>query len=197
MLVETASGDAARRDHRTGAWAWQSMSIAAIYWTQKGSGGNGRILRASVEVPKGETAAHRSDIEALFEGLPEPIDLDVDLPHRLMYWTDRGDPPRGNTVSRAPMDPPRAFRRPTCRSADPVRRSEGRDRRIARSVRRQVVRDRPRWHGLQRGPRRLGRQENSHRARRADRHRVRPGAEVGLVPGADANSDRRPTGSAC
>jgi hypothetical protein len=22
----------------------------------------------------------------------------------MMYWTDRGDPPRGNTVSRAPMD---------------------------------------------------------------------------------------------
>ena len=21
------------------------------------------------------------------------------------YWTDRGDPPRGNTVNRAPMDP--------------------------------------------------------------------------------------------
>jgi hypothetical protein len=22
----------------------------------------------------------------------------------VMYWTDRGDPPRGNTVNRAPMD---------------------------------------------------------------------------------------------
>ena len=22
-----------------------------------------------------------------------------------MYWTDRGDPPRGNTVNRAPIDP--------------------------------------------------------------------------------------------
>ena len=22
----------------------------------------------------------------------------------MMYWTDRGDPPQGNTVSRAPMD---------------------------------------------------------------------------------------------
>ncbi len=27
------------------------------------------------------------------------------LPSRAMYWTDRGDPPRGNTVNRAPMDP--------------------------------------------------------------------------------------------
>jgi hypothetical protein len=24
----------------------------------------------------------------------------------MMYWTDRGDPPRGNTVNRAPMDAP-------------------------------------------------------------------------------------------
>jgi hypothetical protein len=23
----------------------------------------------------------------------------------MLYWTDRGDPPRGNTVNRAPMDP--------------------------------------------------------------------------------------------
>src|SRR6202035_2627052 len=27
-----------------------------------------------------------------------------DLKNRLVYWTDRGDPPRGNTVNRAPMD---------------------------------------------------------------------------------------------
>jgi hypothetical protein len=26
---------------------------------------------------------------------------------RTLYWTDRGDPPRGNTVNRAPMDPSR------------------------------------------------------------------------------------------
>jgi hypothetical protein len=28
-----------------------------------------------------------------------------------MYWTDRGDPPRGNTVNRAPMDAPRGSRK--------------------------------------------------------------------------------------
>ena len=32
-------------------------------------------------------------------------DLDLDLTNRFMYWTDRGDPPRGNTVNCAPMDP--------------------------------------------------------------------------------------------
>jgi hypothetical protein len=40
----------------------------------------------------------------LFEGLPEPIDLELDLAHRMIYWTDRGNAPRGNTVSRARLD---------------------------------------------------------------------------------------------
>jgi DNA-binding beta-propeller fold protein YncE len=77
-----------------------------IYWTQKGSDDaeQGRIFRASIEIPKGENEANRSDIEVLFEGLPEPIDLELDLGNRLIYWTDRGDPPRGNTVNRASMD---------------------------------------------------------------------------------------------
>ena len=66
--------------------------------------GQGRIFRANLEIPKGQTPANRKDIEVLFDGLPEPIDLDLDLANRMMYWTDRGDPPRGNTVNRAPMD---------------------------------------------------------------------------------------------
>ena len=36
--------------------------------------------------------------------LPEPIDLELDLTNRVRYWTDRGDPPRGNTVNRAAID---------------------------------------------------------------------------------------------
>jgi hypothetical protein len=77
-----------------------------FYWTQKGNdkAGQGRIFRANLESPKGQTPANRNDIELLFENLPEPIDLDLDLDNRVMYWTDRGDPPRGNTVNRAPMD---------------------------------------------------------------------------------------------
>jgi hypothetical protein len=30
--------------------------------------------------------------------------LELDLAHRVLYWTDRGDPPRGNTVNRAVID---------------------------------------------------------------------------------------------
>jgi len=77
-----------------------------IYWTQKGpdNAGEGRIFRANIEIPKGETASNRTDLEVLFDHLPEPIDLEFDRHKRLLYWTDRGDPPRGNTVNRALMD---------------------------------------------------------------------------------------------
>jgi DNA-binding beta-propeller fold protein YncE len=78
-----------------------------LYWTQKGNdnAGEGRIFRANLQIPKGQTPANRKDIEVLYDNLPEPIDLDLDLGNRVIYWTDRGDPPRGNTVNRAPMDP--------------------------------------------------------------------------------------------
>jgi hypothetical protein len=106
-LVETGHGDADRRDARN--WC---VGIAVdneggkFYWTQKGgdNAGKGRIFRANLEMPTGHTPANRQDIELLYDGLPEPIDLDLDPANRMMYWTDRGDPPRGNTVNRAPMD---------------------------------------------------------------------------------------------
>jgi DNA-binding beta-propeller fold protein YncE len=77
------------------------------YWTQKGADNAevGRIFRANIELPKGQTPANRNDIELLFDHLPEPIDLELDLQNRVLYWTDRGDPPRGNTVNRARLDP--------------------------------------------------------------------------------------------
>jgi DNA-binding beta-propeller fold protein YncE len=83
------------------------LDAGKLYWTQKGSdnAGEGRIFRANLEIPEGQSAANRKDIELLYEGLPEPIDLELDLAKRTIYWTDRGDPPRGNTVNRAPMDP--------------------------------------------------------------------------------------------
>ncbi len=107
-LVDSSQGDA-RPGRDAKKWC---VGIAVdtdrgqIYWTQKGpdDAEQGRIFRAGIEIPKGENAANRSDIEVLFEGLPEPIDLELDFGNRLMYWTDRGDPPRGNTVNRASMD---------------------------------------------------------------------------------------------
>jgi len=108
-LVETGRGDAYRRDQTRWCVGITVDPVRRqIYWTQKGpdNAGLGRIFRAGVEIPRGESAASRSDIEVVFDLLPEPIDLELDLEHRVLYWTDRGDPPRGNTVNRAPIDAP-------------------------------------------------------------------------------------------
>jgi hypothetical protein len=106
-LVETGRGDADRGDQtRWCVGITIDSERRQIYWTQKGSdnGEQGRILRAGLEIPKGETAANRTDIEVFYDHLPEPIDLELDLKNRVLYWTDRGDPPRGNTVNRASID---------------------------------------------------------------------------------------------
>jgi DNA-binding beta-propeller fold protein YncE len=84
-LVETGHGDANRVDARN--WC---VGIAVdvnggkFYWTQKGNdnAGQGRIFRAGLEIPKGQTPANRQDIEVLYDNLPEPIDLDLDLGNR-------------------------------------------------------------------------------------------------------------------
>jgi hypothetical protein len=106
-LVETGRGDTDRRDQtRWCVGITIDPKFGKIYWTQKGpdDAGLGRIYRANTDVPKGETPGSRSDIEVLFDRLPEPIDLELDLANRVLYWTDRGDPPRGNTVNRASID---------------------------------------------------------------------------------------------
>ncbi|MDB6046430.1 MAG: 3-hydroxyacyl-CoA dehydrogenase [Gammaproteobacteria bacterium] len=114
-LVDTSQGEA-----RPGAQAWKwCVGIAVdpadgkFYWTQKGNdnAGEGRICRADIDMPPGQTASNRTDIEVLHKDLPEPIDLELDTHNRMMYWTDRGDPPRGNTVNRAPMDAPAGARK--------------------------------------------------------------------------------------
>ena len=106
-LVETGRGD--KDVHDQTKWCVGitiDPKLGKFYWTQKGpdNGELGRILRANIEIPKGETPANRTDVEVLFDHLPEPIDLELDLANRVLYWTDRGDPPRGNTVNRAPID---------------------------------------------------------------------------------------------
>jgi len=106
-LVEAGRGDADRRDQtRWCVGITLDPKHGRMYWTQKGpdNGNKGRIFRANIEIPKGETAARRGDIEVFYDGLPEPIDLELDLDNRVLYWTDRGDPPRGNTVNRSSID---------------------------------------------------------------------------------------------
>ena len=114
-LVQTGDGDEDRKDETR-----HCVGIAVdpdggfIYWTQKGppNAGKGRILRAGIDVPAGQAPGARTDVEVLFAQLPEPIDLELDLTARMLYWTDRGDPPRGNTVNRAPLDAANGHREP-------------------------------------------------------------------------------------
>jgi len=75
-----------------------------IYWAQKGGSkaNEGRIFRAGIDIPEGQTADNRNDIELLFEDLPEPIDLELDNSGDgggVLYWTDRGEHPRGSSLN--------------------------------------------------------------------------------------------------
>jgi hypothetical protein len=106
-LIEAGRGEDDRRDQtRWCVGITIDPERKQIYWTQKGpiKGNQGRLFRARLDMPRGETASNRSDIEVFFDHLPEPIDLELDLKNRVLYWTDRGDPPRGNTVNRASID---------------------------------------------------------------------------------------------
>jgi hypothetical protein len=77
-----------------------------LYWTQKGGSkaSSGRIFRANIDPPTGADPASRADVEILFDGLPEPIDLEYY--DGFLYWTDRGDPPFGNSLNRADVSAP-------------------------------------------------------------------------------------------
>ncbi|GGN76304.1 hypothetical protein GCM10011579_057220 [Streptomyces albiflavescens] len=114
-LVQTGQGEDDRRDETRWCVGVAVDPVGGhLYWTQKGpsDAGLGKLLRAGISLPAGETATGRGDIEVLFEGLPEPIDLELDLVERMLYWTDRGDPPQGNSVNRSPMDPSGGQRTP-------------------------------------------------------------------------------------
>ena len=106
-LVQTGQDDEDRGDETRWCVGVAVDHVGGhLYWTQKGpsDAGLGKILRAGIDVPAGESAASRSDIEVMFKDLPEPIDLEIEHATRTLYWTDRGDPPHGNTVNRAVLD---------------------------------------------------------------------------------------------
>lgn len=108
VLVQTGTSEDDRTDRRRHCVGVTIDPAAGyLYWTQKGkpNGNEGRILRAALDLPVGADPSHRSDVETLFEGLPEPIDLDWDGGAGYLYWSDRGDPPAGNTLNRAAVRP--------------------------------------------------------------------------------------------
>jgi DNA-binding beta-propeller fold protein YncE len=82
-LVDTSQGDPRPGPDATKWCVGVAIDVdgGKVYWTQKGgdNAGKGRMFRAGIEIPKGQTASNRVDIEVLYDGLPEPIDLDLDL----------------------------------------------------------------------------------------------------------------------
>jgi sugar lactone lactonase YvrE len=107
-LVVTGTSDEHRKDQsRWCVGLALDVERGKVYWSQKGADNahQGTIKRANLEIPAGQTAANRTDIEVLFSGLPEPIDLELNLKRQQLYWTDRGD----NTISRAPLYPKAKF----------------------------------------------------------------------------------------
>ncbi|KAJ5771830.1 hypothetical protein N7520_002359 [Penicillium odoratum] len=76
-----------------------------LYWTQKGpsKGNQGRLLRTGLNIDT-ELCTRSPEVEVLLDNLPEPIDLAIDLVKNIIYWTDRGDIPFGNSVNTLNMD---------------------------------------------------------------------------------------------
>jgi hypothetical protein len=104
-LVQTGEGDDDRKDQTR--WC---VGVAVdhdwneIWWTQKGpdNGDVGQLFRAPLSLRPGETPSTRTDVQLIKDRLPEPIDLEI--ANGWIYWTDRGDPPRGNTVNRMRLE---------------------------------------------------------------------------------------------
>lgn len=94
--VETLvrNGDVENMEHRKDYLRWcvgiqVDEDAGYIYWTQKGppKGGKGKILRCPIH----SVDVDGVGIEVLFDMLPEPIDLALDLENGWLYWTDRGE----------------------------------------------------------------------------------------------------------
>jgi len=79
-----------------------SKRLNKFFWTQKGhsKANEGRIFSASLTIPQGATPATRQDVEVVIGGLPECIDLEFDDDEGVLYWTDRGEIPLGNTLNK-------------------------------------------------------------------------------------------------
>lgn len=103
-----ASGDWANEPEKSSnASFWPvgitiSPKLKKFFWTQKGhsKAGEGRIFAAGLSMPQGESPAARSDVEVVMDGLPECIDLEFDDEEGVLYWTDRGELPLGNTLNK-------------------------------------------------------------------------------------------------
>ncbi|MBV8785570.1 MAG: hypothetical protein JOZ00_02660 [Mycobacterium sp.] len=106
LVVPAVGADAALTISNQPVGIAVDLDRRLLYWTQKGApkAGEGRIFRASLDLPAGANPQHRDDIELLWKDLPEPIDLHL-FGGSTLVWTDRGAEPDGNTLNRATVQP--------------------------------------------------------------------------------------------
>lgn len=109
LLINSGDGEEERKDQRR--WCvgiCVDPKRGRFYWTQKGpsKAGQGRIFCANINFPTGKDAHSRDDIKTLFDRLPEPIDLDIDEEKNVLYISDRGEIPYGNSITRVNLDDP-------------------------------------------------------------------------------------------
>ena len=107
LVVPAVGDDAARTISNQPVGIAIDLDRRLLYWTQKGApkAGEGRIFRASLDLPPGTSARHRDDVELLWRDLPEPIDLHLLDGGATLVWTDRGAEPQGDSLNRAIVQP--------------------------------------------------------------------------------------------
>ncbi|CAG8929650.1 unnamed protein product [Penicillium salamii] len=78
-----------------------------IFWSQKGHsrGGTGQIFGLNLQEPRQPIS--------LLHHLPEPIDLCLDDEADILYWTDRGELPFGNSLNKISVASLSSFSKPT------------------------------------------------------------------------------------
>ncbi|KAL1963354.1 hypothetical protein VTN77DRAFT_8475 [Rasamsonia byssochlamydoides] len=108
-LIQT--GDSNNKEDIQDATKWcvgitVSPKLGRFFWTQKGpsKSGKGRIFCADITTPANHTPTSREDVRCILDNLPEPIDLEIDEESRMLYWTDRGELPFGNSLNRVQLD---------------------------------------------------------------------------------------------
>jgi hypothetical protein len=82
-----------------------------LYWSDREGM---RVMRANFDGSDIETLVDTSQGDSRPGADPNKwcVGIAIDAGAGKLYWTDRGDPPRGNTVNRAPLDAPRGGRPP-------------------------------------------------------------------------------------
>ncbi|KAJ5108356.1 hypothetical protein N7456_005031 [Penicillium angulare] len=99
-----ATGDWRNPEHLNDTSRWcvgvaLSPRTGTIFWSQKGGarGNQGRLFCSHIGMP-------RKEPDVILINLAEPLDLYFDDERNILYWTDRGELPFGNSLNELEFD---------------------------------------------------------------------------------------------